>query len=364
MGGRQRAREVECGCDRDGDQQHRGQPGDKPAPAAPPALRGSRSAGALRPERRSPPGTGRVDWPTRRAGRGTRQPGRGTGAGRRLGRCAGRWAEGGAGRSVRSRIVSVGSRAVGRSRQQVSGLRRGQPIALRRGRRREGDVARRQSPPGVHPWRRLHLPGGAVVVSHGAVKQTRPSRIIGRGAVRLDSGAGEGARQSQGLWRRQPSHDPIQGAGQGQGVRAVGGVHRTGRFQHRAEGPQVGGHLHRSVDAPHQGGEGGVGRERDRASGGLHQDQTQGVHIGPAVERLAANLFRRGVAGRAHHGAGGFCPGRLGQGPRQAEVGNRQAPLFVEDEVRRLDVAMDQAAPVGVVKGPGRVGADGCGLGR
>ena len=83
-----------------------------------------------------------------------------------------------------------------------------------------------------------------------------------------------------------------------------------------------------------------------------------------AVERLPSDRLRGGVTGGADHGAGRFGPGGLGQGPGQAEVGDGDAALVVEDEVGRLDVAMDQTPPVGVVEGARHVGTHRGGLGR
>ena len=87
--------------------------------------------------------------------------------------------------------------------------------------------------------------------------------------------------------------------------------------------------------------------------GRLHQHQGQGVDVGLGVERLAPHLLGGGVAGGADHGAGRFGPGRLGQGPGQTEVGDADPALVVEEQVGRLDVPVDQAAPVGVVEGAG-----------
>ena len=71
-----------------------------------------------------------------------------------------------------------------------------------------------------------------------------------------------------------------------------------------------------------------------------------------------------GVAGGAEHGADGLGPGRLGQGPGQPEVADAQPAVVVEEEVGGLDVAVDEAPPVGVVEAPGRLQADEEGLGR
>ena len=51
-------------------------------------------------------------------------------------------------------------------------------------------------------------------------------------------------------------------------------------------------------------------------------------------------------------------PRRLGQGPGQAEVGDAEPPVGIEQQVGRLDVPVDQAAAVGVVETGGGLDAD------
>ena len=129
----------------------------------------------------------------------------------------------------------------------------------------------------------------------------------------------------------------------------------------RAEGV---GHLDRLADAGHERGDGGVGREGHRAGDRLDEDEAERVHVGLAVDGLALGLLRRGVAGGAEHGALRLGPRRLGQGAGQAEVGDAQPAVVAEQEVGGLDVAVDEAAAVGVVEGPGGLEADEQGLRR
>ncbi len=77
---------------------------------------------------------------------------------------------------------------------------------------------------------------------------------------------------------------------------------------------------------------------------------------------MALDLFGRGVAGRPHHGAQRLCDRRLGKGPGQAEVSDKETPVVVEEEVRRLYVPVDKTAPVGVGESIGGLRPDRSGL--
>ena len=82
------------------------------------------------------------------------------------------------------------------------------------------------------------------------------------------------------------------------------------------------------------------------------------VDVGLAVDGQAPGLLGRGVAGGAEHDAGGLGPRRLGEGAGQAEVGDAQPAVLAEQQVGGLDVAVDEAAAVGVVEAAGRLEAD------
>ena len=184
---------------------------------------------------------------------------------------------------------------------------------------------------------------------------------VGDGAHLVDGGrAGEG----QGLGGGQGEGDRLEGAGQAGRVEAFGGVGTAGPGDDRGQGPELGRGLDGLVEAAHEGGDGGVGRERHLAGDRLHQHQGQRVDVGPAVDGRPAHLLGRRVAGGAQHGADGLGPGRLGQGPGQPEVADAQPALVVEEEVGGLDVAVDEPPPVGVVEAPGRLQPDQQGLGR
>ncbi len=111
-----------------------------------------------------------------------------------------------------------------------------------------------------------------------------------------------------------------------------------------------------------QRADGGVGHRRDGAGHRLDEDDRQRVEVGAAVERRARRLFRRRVPGGAHDGTGRLGPTRLRQRTRQAEVGDPEDAVLVEEQVRRLDVAVDQPADVGVLQCRGDLAADVRGL--
>ena len=90
----------------------------------------------------------------------------------------------------------------------------------------------------------------------------------------------------------------------------------------------------------------------------LDEHEAERVHVGPAVDRLALGLLGRGVAGGAEHRALRLGPRRLGERAGQPEVGDAQAGVLAEEQVGGLDVAVDEAAAVGVVEGPGGLEAD------
>ena len=161
---------------------------------------------------------------------------------------------------------------------------------------------------------------------------------------------GPGARQRQRIRLGQ-------GGGQiGQGQSELGGVIPLGRIgsgrphqdlTQRSESLVFG---QECTHAGHEGGDGGVADERGLARDAFVEHQRQSVDVGLAIEDQALYLFGGGIAGRAQDGAVGLRPCRLGQGSSQAEVGDAQAAVGIEENVGRLDVPVDQAPPVGVVE--------------
>jgi len=103
-------------------------------------------------------------------------------------------------------------------------------------------------------------------------------------------------------------------------------------------------------DTGHEGGNRRVADEGRLAGDALVEHQGQGVDVGLPVEDPSLHLLGRGGSGLCRGWPVRFGPGRFGQGPGQTEVGDPQSAVGVEEEVGRLDVPVDQPAPVGVVE--------------
>ena len=84
----------------------------------------------------------------------------------------------------------------------------------------------------------------------------------------------------------------------------------------------------------------GVAVEGDLVGQALIEDDSQGVEVGPTIDALVANLFRRHVEG----GAGDPSrPGdRHGGELRDPEIGDLGQAVSIEQDVGRLDVPMDE----------------------
>ena len=95
----------------------------------------------------------------------------------------------------------------------------------------------------------------------------------------------------------------------------------------------------------------------------LDEDERQGVEVGAGVELHAHRLLGRRVAGGAEHRARRLGPARLGERAGQAEVGDAHDAVLVEQEVRGLDVAVQDAARVRVLERGRDVAPDPRGLG-
>ena len=95
----------------------------------------------------------------------------------------------------------------------------------------------------------------------------------------------------------------------------------------------------------HRLGGRGLPLERPRAGQQLEGDDGERVAVARRGRRLAARLLRREVAGRPDDGARFGEGGEVG-GARDAEVGDLDAVVVVEQQVGGLDVAVDDPARV------------------
>ena len=86
------------------------------------------------------------------------------------------------------------------------------------------------------------------------------------------------------------------------------------------------------------------------------------VQVGARVELHPGRLLRRGVARGAEHRARGFGPARLGERAGETEVGDADDAVLVEEEVRGLDVAVQDPACVRVLERRRDVATDPGGL--
>ncbi len=103
------------------------------------------------------------------------------------------------------------------------------------------------------------------------------------------------------------------------------------------------------------------GAEEEASGGGVDQERAQAEHVGGRGEFEAAHLFRRHEAGRAdqHAGAGvQAVPGQAVHGPRDAEVDDAR-PVHGDQDVGRLEVAVDQAGLVHGLQGEGEAVGEG-----
>ena len=88
--------------------------------------------------------------------------------------------------------------------------------------------------------------------------------------------------------------------------------------------------------------------ERRHAGQAFVEHAGERVAVGPRVDRLATDLLWREVVERADHlpGVGGVAAELLGH----AEVRQVDVPVRVDEHVARLDVAVDEAAPMGRIQ--------------
>jgi len=109
-----------------------------------------------------------------------------------------------------------------------------------------------------------------------------------------------------------------------------------------------------------------LGLERRPPRQQFVQDRPQGVHVGGGAGRVGrlAGLLGGHVARRPDRGAGPRDAGLAVEPPGEAEVADLRRAVGGQENVRRLQVAVDDAALVGRVDGPGQRRDQGRGLAR
>ena len=111
-----------------------------------------------------------------------------------------------------------------------------------------------------------------------------------------------------------------------------------------------------------QPGEGRVGvgltDERNAARQAFVEDKTERVEVGASVEAASAHLLRRQVLGRTHHHVVAGQVVTTVEALGDAEVGQQHSSVRGHQDVAGLDVAVDEAGPVGGVEGGGDTRAD------
>ena len=204
----------------------------------------------------------------------------------------------------------------------------------------------------VHPVRLLGRQGVAAdrwAHRQPAGEQAQPVRRVGRRGQVGERGLGRhrqgpaGGVAVVGLLRHRPGHDVVQTRGQP---------------RHRRRGARRGQH----EVAVHDPGQ--AARVRRLAGEQGVQHAAQGVDVRAAVERPGLDLLGGGVGegGQDHAGAGQLGVGRV-ERLGDPEVGEEHLLGFVvggqrEQDVRRLDVAVDQLVLVRGVEGRGHLRDD------
>ena len=164
---------------------------------------------------------------------------------------------------------------------------------------------------------------GAVGDGHGGCARQRRQRLA-LGLERRDQLVRVRVAVGRVLGER-PQDDGVQGGGQAR----PDGARRVGLGGHLLEGDR-----HRRFAL-----------ERDHAGEQLVEDHPDRVQVGGGAHRVALGLLGREVLGGAHDRARERHV--RGARPGDAEVRHARPPLFVEDHVVGLEVAVDDAAPVG-----------------
>ena len=89
---------------------------------------------------------------------------------------------------------------------------------------------------------------------------------------------------------------------------------------------------------------------RPAAQHGEHH-AAEAVEIAVKSDRPAVGLFRRHILCRSHQPAV-RCDPRISEQPGNSEIGQLDVALAGQQQIRRLEIAMDHAVVVGVLEGP------------
>ena len=134
------------------------------------------------------------------------------------------------------------------------------------------------------------------------------------------------------------------------GIWAVGGIEPKRPFERSAEwadrSRRVRVQHHVTAGSQGERRRGGVAEGRHPASDRLDHHQGEGVHVRGPVQPSAEGCFGRRVPGRAPEAAARLGPRCLGENACDTEVREAWPTVVVEQQVGRLDVAMDQPATV------------------
>jgi len=183
------------------------------------------------------------------------------------------------------------------------------------------------------------LPGvviGLELLAARVVGRARPAdRVIGRRLQGRDKGTHAGVPVGRRLGQRPPEDG------------------RHGRGQRRLEGVDVRRRLVDVLEHQHLRRD---ALKRQTAGQRLEQDNGQAILVAVAGQLAAGELFRTHERGRAQQCVAGQIAGQAGiVHLGNAEVGDIGVALLVEQDVGRLDVAVDNPGVVGRVQSAGHL---------
>lgn len=107
-----------------------------------------------------------------------------------------------------------------------------------------------------------------------------------------------------------------------------------------------------------ENGELGIARKRRYAGQGLVKETAERVEIGAPVDLFALDLLRRDIGGRPKRESFLTRDATVGETPGQAEVGQVDVLLLIEEHVRGFNVSVHEPAGVRRVQRGPDLGAD------